>query len=488
MLDGSVALKEELLLSPETAVTCPSCAHEFSLRDGFANKALEAFEQASVDALAAVRDRERLTVERRAREMAAQQERSAKQEIETLRQLMGSQAADHSKALAEVRALAEQGFRPQLEALKSQLSESQARVAVMDERAAALDARERGLQAAVAKAAELKAAELVADERLAFEHRIAEQTAKLESLQSEQVTLRQERQKLRDEKGAMALEVQRQVDLRTAEREAQVRAQEQERAGLKEAEYQKTIADMRTQLVEAQRKADQGSQQMQGEVLELAIEDGLRRAFPLDTIEEVKKGQRGGDVMQHVLTRSGQIAGTILWETKRAKDWSPQWILKLKEDMRSCGAALGILVTTPSATPRDWPPSALFALHEEIWVTQASCAMGIAEALRMGLIDLHRQRMVSAGKGEKMEALYDYLTSPQFAQKLKAVYETFRRMREELESERSLTIQRWARREKQLQAGVTQLLGIGGEIQGLAQQEMPLLELEDQGPDTLKLL
>jgi hypothetical protein len=156
--------------------------------------------------------------------------------------------------------------------------------------------------------------------------------------------------------------------------------------------------------------------------------------------------------------------------------------------MRLCEAAVGILVTTPSAIPRDWSSSALFALHEEIWVTQASCALGIAQALRAGLIDLHRQRAVSAGKGEKMEALYDYLTSPQFAQKLKAVYETFKRMREELESERSLTMQRWARREKQLQAGVTQLLGIGGDIQGLAQQEMPMLELEDNGPDTLKLL
>jgi hypothetical protein len=488
MLDESVALKEELLLSPETTVTCPSCEHEFSLREGFAKKALEALEQASADSLTAVRDRERLTVERRTREFVAQQDRSAKQEIATLKQLMGTQAADHTRAMAEVRVLAEQAFKPQLEALRSQLTESQARIAAMDQRAAELDARERGLQAAVATAAEVKAAELVANERHGYEERIAEQTAKLESLQSEQVALRQQRQKLQDEKGAMALEVQRQVDARTAEREAQVRAQEQERAGLKEAEYQKTIADMRTQLVEAQRKADQGSQQMRGEVLELAIEDGLRRAFPLDTIEEVKKGQRGGDVLQHVVTRTGQAVGTILWEMKRAKDWGLQWIPKLKEDMRQCGAVVGILVTTPSATPKDWPDSALFALHDEIWVTQTCCAMGIAEALRIGLIDLHRQRAVSAGKGEKMEALYDYLTSPQFAQKLKAVYETFKRMREELESERSLTIQRWARREKQLQAGVTQLLGIGGEIQGLAQQEMPMLELEDKGPDTLKLL
>jgi len=155
--------------------------------------------------------------------------------------------------------------------------------------------------------------------------------------------------------------------------------------------------------------------------------------------------------------------------------------------MRACGAAVGILVTMPGALPKEWPGAAYFALHEDVWVTQASCAVGIAEALRIGLVDLHRQRAVSAGKGEKMEALYDYLTSPQFAQKLKAVYVTFKRMRDELESEKNVTTQRWARREKQLQAGVNQLLGIGGEIQGLAQNALPLLDMEkpqlkDLGP------
>jgi hypothetical protein len=198
----------------------------------------------------------------------------------------------------------------------------------------------------------------------------------------------------------------------------------------------------------------------------------------MDVIEEVRKGLRGGDVLQRVVSRTGEAVGMILWEAKRAKDWSPQWIPKLKEDMRACGAAVGILVTMPGALPKDWPGGAYFALYEDVWVTQASTATGIAEALRTGLIDLHRQRAVSAGKGEKMEALYDYLTSPQFAQKLKAVYETFKKMRDELESEKNVTTQRWARREKQLQAGVNQLLGIGGEIQGLAQQELPMLEME----------
>jgi len=384
----------QLLLDRDSTITCPNCAREFSLDQGFGQQVLEQLAEASAGAILAMRDAERATVER----------------------------------------LAEASVAARLEESRKALGE-----------------RDRAL---------------------------AEKSQQVAMLREEQLQLRKEREKLKDEKAALALEVQKQVDQQLQRRESIARAQEQERFQLEKAELQKKLDDAGEQLAAAQRKMEQGSQQLQGEVLELVIEEGLRRAFPLDAIEEVKKGQRGGDVLQRVITRSGQVAGTILWETKRAKEWGPQWIAKLKEDMRASGAAVGILVTMPAALPKDWPAGAYFAAYEDVWITQASTAFGIAELLRLGLLDLHRQRAISAGKGEKMEALYDYLTSPQFAQKLKAVYEVFKRMREELESEKNVTTQRWARREKQLQAGVAQLLGIGGEIQGLAQQELPLLELE----------
>jgi hypothetical protein len=421
----------KFLLAPEATVTCPHCEREFALAEGFAKKALETVEQASAQALATLREDERASSERQAKKIAEERD------------------AAHAKALAAVRAMTEETFRTQMEALREQLASS--------------------TQQATQRAAE---------ERKSLEQRLAEQAARVQSLQSEQLALREERQRLQDQKAALALDVQRQVDARVAERDSIIRGQEQQRSTLEKAELQKKLDDVTSKLTEAQSKAGQGSQQLQGEVLELAVEDGLRRTFPLDAIEEVKKGQRGGDVLQRVMTRSGQPAGIILWETKRAKDWSAQWTTKLKEDMRSCGASIGILVTSPGVLPRDWPGNALFAPYEDCWVTQQSTAYGVAELLRSGLIELYRQRSATLGKGEKMEALYDYLTSPQFALKLKAVYETFSRMKEELDSERNVTLQRWARREKQLQAGVTQLLGIGGEIQGLAQQELPTLELE----------
>lgn len=411
-----------ILLNPDSRITCPYCKQEFAVSDGFASRALEQVEAASSAALAKLREEERAALERRALVMA--QERDAA----------------HTKALADVRSLTAQTFTRQIEALKEQH----------------------------------------AGDQVAFDKHMAEQSVRLQALQAEQLALRQERQKLQDEKAVMALEVQKKADAQIQQREAVIRAQEQGRSQLEKAELQKKLDDAGEQLAAAQRKMEQGSQQLQGEVLELAIEENIRRAFPLDNIEEVKKGQRGGDMLQQVMTRTGQAAGTILWETKRARDWGLQWIPKLKEDMRACNAAVGILVTIPGALPRDWPAAAHFALYDDIWVTQPTTAVGVAEAIRSGLIDLQRQRVLSAGKGEKAEAMYDYVTSPQFAQKLRAVGEAFQLMRKELESEMTVTKQRWARREKQLEAGMTQLLGIGGGIQGLAQQDLPELEMGDE--------
>jgi hypothetical protein len=469
----------QLLLRHDTTITCPKCSTEFSLDQGFAKKALEQLSEASAGAIASMREAERAEVEKRAQQLAGEQARAAQGEAEALRNLLKEQGEAHARALAEVRALAEKSVAPRIEEMQKALNEQDGQLKVLRSREDALSAREKDLESRVQVAAQMKAAEMVAAERQSFEEQLADKNTQVAALRGEQLELRKEREQLKDEKAALALEVQKQVDTQIQQRESVVRAQEQERAGLEKAELQKKLDDAGEQLAAAQRKMEQGSQQLQGEVLELAIEECLRRAFPLDTIEEVKKGQRGGDVLQHVVTRTGQAPGTILWETKRAKDWSLQWIPKLKEDMRACGAAVGILVTMPGALPKDWPNGAYFALYEDVCVTQASTAAGIAEALRAGLIDLHRQRAVSAGKGEKMEALYDYLTSPQFAQKLKAVYETFKKMREELESEKNVTTQRWARREKQLQAGVNQLLGVAGDIQGLAVQELKMLDMEE---------
>jgi len=470
---------QKLLLPADTDITCPRCKSTFGLEQGFARAALEQFEHSTEGALEAVRRAERVEADKRAQQVASQQANGLREENAELKRLFKEQGEKHAQALKEVTRLAQQSAAPQLEALRAELAARQAKIDEFARRECDLAERERGLEARVAEAAQQQAERLVADERALLEGRLAEKEHQLADVRSRELQLLKDKHALQDRANELDIEVARQLDASRTELESRIRAQERERSELESAELRKRLTDMQAQLAEAQRKGAQGSQQLQGEVLEITLQKDLEASFALDSIEEVRKGARGGDVIQKVMTRSGQLAGVLLWEAKRAKDWSPQWVTKLKEDMRAAGADVGVLVSVGPCYPKDWDEGTLFDLHEDIWVTSWSTAVQLATALRSGLLEVHKQRIASAGKGEKMEAVYDYLTSSQFSNKLKAVYGAFHRMRQELEAEKSQTLQRWARREKQLQSGVAELVGVAGDIQGLAQQDLPLLEMEN---------
>jgi hypothetical protein len=483
-MSAEAEVVHQLFLPAHTRVTCPKCESKFSLQDGFARQALEKFEQSTEGALKAVREAERAKAEKRVQEIGAQRDKILRAENAQLQQLLKDQSAEHAKGLKEMRALSERAMASQLTALRSELTESHAKLEAVAQREAELAIREKSIETRIAEEAQVQARALFAADRQALEEQLVQKSQQVAELRSAELALRKEKTDLQDRAAALDIEAARKLDAGRAELEARVRTQERERADLEKAELQKRLDDVNAQLLEAQRKGSQGSQQLQGEVLELTLQKDLEAAFPLDAIEEVRKGVRGGDVIQRVMTRSGQTAGVVLWEAKRAKDWSTQWVAKLKEDLRACGADVGVLVTVGTTCPREWEAGQLFGLHEDVWVTSWTTTLQLATVLRSGLLDLHKQRLVSAGKGEKMEAVYDYLTSAQFAHKLKGVYGAFYRMRQELEAEKSQTQQRWARREKQLQSGVAELVGVAGDIQGLAQQDLPLLEIESSSePD-----
>lgn len=467
-----------LLLAPDTSVTCPRCDHEFSLEQGFARRALEQLADSSQDALRTLEQTVRVAEQKRAAREASERERQALEQVSALRKLLDDQAEANRQALAQMREVERRGFADQLAALHALLAERDAQLRATAEREVALAARERTLEAQVAAAAEARAAELFGSERAAFEQQLQQQSQSLAQMRERELGLIAAQQRLADEKAGLELEVARRMQAARTEIEAQARAFEKARADFDKAELQKKLDDVSAKLAEAQRKAEQGSQQLQGEVLELALEEQMRRAFPVDVFEEVRKGVRGADLLQRVTTRSLQTAGTLLWEAKRAKEWGRDWPAKLKEDMRASGAEVGILVTT--TLPREIPPGHVFGVYEDIWVTSWAAAVPLAAALRERVLEVHKQRLVSSGKGEKMEALYDYLTSPQFAQKLKAVYAAFRTMQDDLARERSQAEQRWARREKQIATGLRELLGFAGDVQGLSAQTLQQLELEPE--------
>jgi hypothetical protein len=472
-------MSDHLLLDPLTRVTCPKCEHAFSLAAGVARRSLEALERASSGELENLRSEARAGEERRARERAARSEALLRDQMKGLQELIETQRTQHAEALERMRALEREDAARREAELRASLVQRETELhRVADERHA-LAARTRELaerESNLSRVVEEQAANLAATACRELEEQMRAQQAQIAQFQAMELQLRKEREGLEQRQQQLELDVQRRLDEERGRIAETVRTAETERGKLREAELQKKLDDTLAKLNDTQRQLEQGSQQLQGEVLELVLEEELAAAFPLDALSEVRKGVRGADACQRVMTRSGQEAGLILWEAKRAQKWSAQWPAKLREDMREAGAEVGVIVTT--CFPSDWPDGQPFGLYEDVWVTGATPAVPLASALRTGLLEAFKARVVAANRGEKMEAVYDYLTSPQFAHKLRAVYDAFRKMREELDTERTTTQQRWRRREKQILLATNQLVAIAGDLQGLAQQDLPQLELE----------
>jgi hypothetical protein len=243
--------------------------------------------------------------------------------------------------------------------------------------------------------------------------------------------------------------------------EASKRADEEYR--LKLAEKEKQIQDAKKANEELKRKLEQGSQQTQGEVLELQLEEMLRSAFPADQIEPVPKGVNGGDVIHKVLSRSGRVCGTIVWEAKRTKAWSDGWLQKLKDDQRKLTAEIAVLVS--EALPKECNN---FANVGGIWVSNTQCAIALGAVLRAHLLEVAVTRSAMAGAKQKSEVLYEYVSSTEFRHRVESIVEAFVAMHAGLQEEKRSTQRQWAKREKLIEQVIANTSGMYGELQALA--------------------
>lgn len=320
------------------------------------------------------------------------------------------------------------------------------------------------------KAREAAAAELEAKAAEAAELRqnLAANNAKLAEAQQQQAELMRKQRALDDEKRELDLTVEKRVQASVERIQTRARQEADEAARLRVAEKDQTIESMARTIEELKRKAEQGSQQSQGEVLELELEELLRGRFPTDTIEPVGKGELGADVIQQVNAAVGQPAGIILWETKRTKAWSDGWLAKLRDDQRRSGADVALIIS--HALPKHIEQ---FDLVDGIWVAHPRCALPVAVALRQALIDVSNSRLVQQGQQTKMEQVYHYLTGNKFRQRVEAVVEKFNDMRKDLDSERKFMVRQWAKRETQILSVIDSTVGMVGDLQAIAGKAMP---------------
>jgi hypothetical protein len=308
----------------------------------------------------------------------------------------------------------------------------------------------------------------------------SDQIKELNKTKAEIEKLKREKEELKE---SIEAEAQKMINQKISEEKEKIRKFEQEKNELAIKELQKQLEDQKKLTEEMIRKQEQGSMQLQGEVQELAIEQWLSGQFPLDTIEEIKKGERGADCLQIVNTPQKQNCGTIYYESKRTKEFKTTWIEKFKEDIRIKGANVGVLVT--EVLPKGFQR---MGLMDGIWVCTFEEFKGLSMVLRENIILISQAIASQENKGEKMVMLYDFLTSNEFKNQIEAIVEGFTQMQIDLQSEIKAITGHWKKREKQIQKVLLNTNHMYNSIKGIAGAAIqPIQQLEfPKNPDMLE--
>jgi hypothetical protein len=301
---------------------------------------------------------------------------------------------------------------------------------------------------------------------------------KLKLAREKEMEVLQLQQRLKEQRDEMDLHLQKKLLEKTKEIEEKAlkHAQDEQELKLKEKEMQ--IDQMKKLIEEMKRKSEQGSMQMQGEAQELVLEEILRATFPYDIISEVGKGVRGADAVQEIRNNLGQACGTIIYESKRTHSFSEGWIEKLKTDMRSIHADIAIIVT--QAMPKDME---YFGQKNGIWICKFQDAVSLAQVLRESLIKIHQAMKSQENKGDKMQMVYQFVTSNEFRHQVEAIMDGFTQLKNSINKERLQMEKIWKEREKQIDKVLLNTTHMYGSFKGLAGADIGDVKLLEGGEE-----
>lgn len=322
-----------------------------------------------------------------------------------------------------------------------------------------------------------------AGEELGAKLKVLEEEARvkaqqLQDMQKKELELLRDKSALEEKQKNFELELEKRFLEKRKEIEDSTIKREQELFDLKTKEFKLQMEQQQKLIEELKRKSEQGSMQLQGESQEILLEEILKENFPFDLIEEVGKGVEGADCIQTIRNNSGTACGKIIYESKRTKAWSNNWIDKLKSDKRNTGADMAILVT--QAFPKDMDR---FGEKDGIWVCGFNEVSGLAHALRSGIIKIYEAQRAQEGKGDKMQMLYDYLTGNEFRGQVEAIVEGFMAMKNSISRERVQMEKMWKEREKQLEKVLLSTSGMYGSVKGIAGASVADIPLLDGGDE-----
>jgi hypothetical protein len=475
----------------ESLITCPHCGQDFELSDALAGKIREHLKaELQQDVLRREGD-----LKKKLQALHEQEEAIAKTREELEEQIQNGIKQRLKEIEEKTTKKVEDKYTDQLKELQDNLKERDESIAAFREQERDLRKKQWQLEDSQ-KSLDLEISRRLDEERekirleankelgTQYESQLTELKDNLDQrdkaikeFRQQEIDLRKKQRELEEAKQDADLVIARTLDEERAKIQETAAQRIAEEHRLKDLEKDKVINDLRASLEDLKRKAEQGSMETQGEVLEQDFETQLMAFFPHDDIQPVPKGIRGADIVQYVRTPFGHECGILLWETKNTKAWSGSWIQKLKDDMVTTRATLSILVsvTLPESIAR-------FGNLDGVWVTDPACALPLAATLREQLIAVSRERTISIGKNEKMEALYQYLAGTEFKQKIEGIVEAFTSMQEQLNQERRAMEKHWNHREKQIQRVIKNTVGLYGDMQGIIGGQIPTiaaLELDD---------
>ncbi|MGT2440876.1 DUF2130 domain-containing protein [Bradyrhizobium betae] len=413
----------------EPYIICPKCSHEIALTESLAAPLLEAERKSLQQKLAA-----------REAEFSAKADDLRRREDE----------------ITKARESVEDQVKQRLQAERSTLAAAEAKKA----------------RDAVTSEIELFKGQLAESQQL-----LQERDAKLAEAQRAQAEALRKQRELDEKSRELEVTIEKRVQASQAEITAKARQAAVDEVKSQVSQKDAQIESMTRTIEELKRKAEQGSQQTQGEAFELELENLLRSKFPLDLIEPVAKGETGGDIVHTVNGQVGAPAGVILWELKNTKNWSDTWLPKLRDNKRAAKADVALIIS--SALPKGVET---FDLVDGVYVAHPRCAVPVALTLRQGLMEVAGARTSQVGQQTKAEQVYQYLTGPRFKQRIEAIVERFKDMREDIDKERKFMAKAWAKREAQVTTMIESTVGMVGDLQGIMGQAMPEIDAIDAPP------
>jgi len=394
-------------------ITCPNCGHKFNVEDAFVHQIEEEMK------LNMEKERKELykDLEKRRKEIKAQEDAVKKLKDEQDEVLRKQLEVERSKLTEELSKKMQEDYETKLEVLESEIENRKKETKKLKEREIELEKLKRK-----------------------FDERDKE----------------------------LELEFEKKLNKNIQEIEEKISKREQEKIDLTLREKDMRLEELKKQIKEMERKAEQGSMQLQGEAQELAIEDILREMFIYDEIKEVPKGKKGADALHTVKDKAHNDCGIIIYESKRTKAFSNSWIAKLKKDQLEAKADIAVLIS--EALPDDVNK---IGMMDGIWVCDFHSFKGLVLVLRDGILKVHQVTETQKNKGDKMSMLYTYLTSSEFKLQIEAIINGFIELKDSITKEKIAMEKLWKEREKQIERVLLNTAHFYGAIKGIAGKEIP---------------